>query len=110
MPIQNEQFTTKIPLALQSNDPPTSTSSGAAARWPTQVKAGKVMDITSASQPWIKQRRRPAAGWQVNGKQYGVPYSLGIVGFWYSKDLFEQGRHHRAADDHGRAASPTSPS
>ena len=47
------------------------------------------MDITSASQPWIKtHRRRGRQGWQVDGKQYGVPYSFGIVGFWYSKDLF----------------------
>ena len=31
-----------------------------------------------------------AAGWQVKGKQYAVPYSLGVVGFWYNKALFKQ--------------------
>src|SRR6202044_1899987 len=29
-----------------------------------------------------------AQGWQVDGKQYGVPYDLHTVGFWYRKDLF----------------------
>ena len=24
----------------------------------------------------------------MNGKQYGVPYDLHTVGFWYRKDLF----------------------
>ena len=26
----------------------------------------------------------------VDGKQYGLPYNLGVVGLWYNKDLFEQ--------------------
>jgi raffinose/stachyose/melibiose transport system substrate-binding protein len=29
-----------------------------------------------------------AQAWQVSGKQYGVPYDLHTVGFWYRKDLF----------------------
>ena len=28
--------------------------------------------------------------YQVDGKQYGVPYNAGMVGFWYNKALFEQ--------------------
>jgi raffinose/stachyose/melibiose transport system substrate-binding protein len=40
--------------------------------------------------PWIKSIGGSAAGWQVNGKQYAVPYSVGVVGFWYNKDLFKQ--------------------
>ena len=26
----------------------------------------------------------------IDGKQYGLPYNFGMVGFWYNKDLFEQ--------------------
>jgi raffinose/stachyose/melibiose transport system substrate-binding protein len=37
---------------------------------------------------WISQLGTAAAGWQVNGKQYGLPYDQHVVGFWYRKDLF----------------------
>ena len=26
--------------------------------------------------------------YQVDGKQYGIPFDLGMVGFWYNKDQF----------------------
>ena len=32
----------------------------------------------------------PATEWQTNGKWYGVPFDLHVVGFWYRKDLFQQ--------------------
>ena len=28
--------------------------------------------------------------YQVDGKQYGVPFNAGMVGFWYNKDFFAQ--------------------
>ncbi len=28
--------------------------------------------------------------YQVDDEQYGIPFDLGMVGFWYNKDLFEQ--------------------
>jgi raffinose/stachyose/melibiose transport system substrate-binding protein len=88
LPVQNEQFTTKIPVALQSNDPPSLFQQWGGGQMADQAKAGKLLDITQASKPWIKSIGGAAAGWQYNGKQYGVPYNLGIVGFWYNKALF----------------------
>ncbi len=55
-----------------------------------QVKAGKVADLTKYVKPWIKSIGGSAAGWQVNGKQYAIPYNVGVVGFWYNKKLFAQ--------------------
>ena len=69
---------------------PTSSSSGAAAQLATQVKAGKVEDITEHVKPWIAVARRRGRRLAVEGKQYGVPYNLGVVGFWYNKALFTQ--------------------
>ena len=48
--------------------------------------------------------------YQVDGKQYGIPFDLGIVGFWYNKDQFAQGRHHDARRRPGTSSSPTSAS
>ena len=90
VPVQNEQFTTKIPIALQSDSPPDVFQNWGGGQLVDQVKAGKVADLTKYVKPWIKSIGGSAAGWQVNGKQYAIPYSVGVVGFWYNKELFEQ--------------------
>ena len=89
-PIQNEQFTTKVPLALQSSHPPEIYQQWGGGQEATQVQSGKLMDLTPLTQSWIKQIGPAAQGWQVNGRQYGVPFDLHIVGFWYRKDLFQK--------------------
>ena len=60
--------------------------------------------------PWIKTIGGAAAGWQVNGQQYGIPYNVGVVGFWYNKDLFTKAGITAAADHVAAAHGATSPS
>ena len=88
VPIQNEQFTTKIPLALQSSNPPDIYQQWGGGQEATQVKSGKLVNLTPSASGWIGELGNAAAGWQVNGQQYGVPFDLHAVGFWYRKDLF----------------------
>jgi raffinose/stachyose/melibiose transport system substrate-binding protein len=87
-PIQNESIQTKITVALQSNDPPDIFQQWGGGDLATQVASGKVQDITAATKSVATGLAGSASGWQVHGKQYGLPYSLGIVGFWYRTDLF----------------------
>lgn len=87
-PIQNEQFTTKVPAALESNDPPSIYQQWGGGSEATQLESGKLMDMTSAVSSWIGDLGPAASNWQVNGKWYGVPYDYHIVGFWYRTDLF----------------------
>jgi raffinose/stachyose/melibiose transport system substrate-binding protein len=89
-PMQNEAFRTKIPLALQGNDPPDIYQQWGSGGQATQVKSGKLMDMTSAVSSWIGELGSAAKGWQTDGKQYGIPYDLHTVGFWYRTDLFEK--------------------
>ncbi len=89
-PIQNEQFQTKVPLALQSNTPPDLFQQWGGGQLATQIRSGKIADLTQASSSWIGTLGQSAKGWQVDGKQYGVPYQMHAVGFWYRKDLFTQ--------------------
>lgn len=89
-PIQNEQFQTKVPLALQGSDPPEIYQQWGGGALATQIQSGKVMDITDATADWIGDIGNAAKGWQVDGKQYGVPFDLHTVGFWYRTDLFAQ--------------------
>jgi raffinose/stachyose/melibiose transport system substrate-binding protein len=89
VPIQNEQFTTKIPLALEGSSPPDIYQQWGGGQEATQVKSGKLTDMSAFTASWINSEVGTAAtGWQVAGKQYGVPYDLHVVGFWYRKDLF----------------------
>ena len=87
-PLQNEAFSTKVPAALSSNNPPDIYQQWGSGQEATQVPSGKLTDLTKYTSSWIGQVGLPADAWQVNGKQYGVPYDLHTVGFWYRKDLF----------------------
>jgi len=89
-PIQNEDFSTKIPLALSSDDPPDIYFNQGGGLLATQVQSGQVADITDLTKDWIGDVGPAAGNWQVEGAQYGVPYAMQLVGFWYRTDLFEQ--------------------
>jgi raffinose/stachyose/melibiose transport system substrate-binding protein len=89
-PIQNEQFTTKIPLALSSDNPPDIYFNQGAHLLADQSQSGKVADITDSTKSWIGDVGTAAGNWTVDGKQMGIPYTMHVVGFWYRKDLFEQ--------------------
>lgn len=88
VPIQNEAFTTKVPAALASNDPPSIYQQWGGGQEASQVPSGKLTNLSPYVSGWIGQIGAAAQGWQVSGKQYGVPYDLHTVGFWYRKDLF----------------------
>ena len=90
VPMQNELFKTKVTPALRGNSPPDIFQQWGSGQQATQVHSGKLADISSDVSPWISSLGTPATEWQTNGKWYGVPYDLHVVGFWYRKDLFQQ--------------------
>jgi raffinose/stachyose/melibiose transport system substrate-binding protein len=87
-PTQNEQLKTKVPVALQGATPPDIFQQWGGGAEATQSQSGKLMDMTSVTSSWIKELGNSAALWSVDGKQYGIPFDLHVVGFWYRKDLF----------------------
>ncbi|MBO0819979.1 MAG: extracellular solute-binding protein, partial [Nocardiopsaceae bacterium] len=90
VPIQNDTLQkTKIPLALQGSNPPNIYQQWGGGALAQQVTSGKVADITSDVSSWIGGISG-TAGWQANGKQYGVPVVQHVVGFWYRKDIFQK--------------------
>ena len=57
----------------------------------TQADAGLLQDITAAVAPWKDTVNAGAMSiYQYNGVQYGIPWDMGMIGFWYNKDLFQQ--------------------
>jgi raffinose/stachyose/melibiose transport system substrate-binding protein len=89
--LENEAFKAKITTNMQAGDPPDLFQSWGGGGLLEQVNAGLVTDITDEVAPWIGEINAGAASmYQVDGRQYGIPFDLGLVGLWYNKDLFAQ--------------------
>jgi len=84
--LENEAFKTKLTTLLQAQTPPDLFQSWGGGGLRQQAEAGQVQDITSAVSSWSNTINPGALGmYQVDGKQYGIPFDLGLVGFWYNK-------------------------
>jgi raffinose/stachyose/melibiose transport system substrate-binding protein len=88
IPFQSDLFATKMPIALKSDNPPDIYQQWGGGQEATQYASGKLSNLTSLVSSWISELGPAAAGWQVAGQQYGIPYDQHVVGFWYRKDLF----------------------
>jgi raffinose/stachyose/melibiose transport system substrate-binding protein len=92
--LENEAFKTTLTTVLQSGDPPDIFQSWGGGGFNQQVEAGLLKDITAdleADSAWKGSFAPGALGvYSHQGKNYGVPWDMGMVGFWYNKDLFEQ--------------------
>lgn len=92
--LENEAFKTKLTTVMQSGDPPDIFQSWGGGGFNEQVQAGLLKDITAdlnADAAWKGSFAPGALGvYSYQGKNYGVPWDMGMVGFWYNKDLFTQ--------------------
>lgn len=88
VPLQSEDMKAKIRVAMQSPKPPDIIHQWGGGWMKEQVEAGKLMDLTEPTSSWIGELGSSVSNWQLDGKTYGIPYSVGAVGFWYDKALF----------------------
>lgn len=91
--LENEAFKTKLTTVLQSGSPPDIFQSWGGGDMNQQVTAGLLKDITpdlDANGGAWKSTFAPGAlaVYSYQGKNYGVPWDMGMVGWWYNKDLF----------------------
>lgn len=84
----NQLQRTRIPAALLSNEPPEIFQAWGGGEIIEQVSADYLKDITEQTKTEVASIGSAAAIWQVEGRQYGLPYRMGIEGFWYNKKLF----------------------
>ncbi|MFI6162431.1 raffinose/stachyose/melibiose transport system substrate-binding protein [Micromonospora haikouensis] len=88
-PLENEAFKAKLTTATQAGSPPDLFQSWGGGVLRQQAEAGLVKDITDDVQPWIGSLLPLSLEpYTIDGKIYGVPFDIGMVGFWYNKDLF----------------------
>lgn len=93
--LENEAFKTKLTTVMQSGEPPDIFQSWGGGVMNEYAKAGLLKDITADLDAdggaWRNTFSPGALGvYAYEGKNYGVPWDMGMVGFWYNKALFAQ--------------------
>ncbi|WCN79553.1 ABC transporter substrate-binding protein [Micromonospora sp. LH3U1] len=84
----NQLQRTRLPAALLSNDPPDIFQAWGGGEMREQVEADYLKEITGQVKTEVANIGSAAEIWQVNGKQYGLPFRMGIEGIWYNKEMF----------------------
>ncbi len=102
--LENEAFKTKLTTVMQGGTPPDIFQSWGGGVMNDQANAGMLQDITSAldadSGAWRNTFAPGAlAVYALDGKNYGVPWDMGMVGWWYNKDLFAKANITQTSDD-----------
>ena len=88
-PLENEAYKARLTTVTQAGDPPDIFHTWGGGVLKQQIEAGLVKDITADVGSWIDTVAPTALEpYQVDGKTYGIPFDLGMVGFWYNKALF----------------------
>ena len=86
----HEDMVDKLDAAFQSGDIPDVYMERGGGELADHVEAEMVRDLSDDSADVIGKLGGSVAGWQMDGKTYALPFSVGVVGFWYNKDLFAQ--------------------
>ena len=86
----HEDMVDKLDAAFQSGDIPDIYMERGGGELADHVDAGMVRDISDDASDEIDKIGGSVGGWQIDGKTYALPFSLGVVGVWYNTDLFEQ--------------------
>ncbi|UOY02581.1 extracellular solute-binding protein [Blastococcus sp. PRF04-17] len=86
----HQDMVDKLEAAFQSGDVPDIYMERGGGELADHVEAGLVRDLSEDAAEEIEKLGGSVSGWQVDGKTYALPFSVGVVGFWYNKELFAQ--------------------
>lgn len=88
--LQHEDMGTKLEASFQSGDLPDIYMERGGGELADHVSAGLTKDLSELASETITKLGGNVGGWQIEGKTYGLPFSMGVVGFWYNKALFAE--------------------
>lgn len=90
-PYENDAFKSALTTAVQGEDPPDLYQSWGGGVLREQVEAGQVRDLTDELADVIATISPGALQpYTIDGRVYGLPWNMGMVGFWYNTELFEE--------------------
>ncbi|MEV0173736.1 extracellular solute-binding protein [Streptomyces sp. NPDC050803] len=97
--LENEAYKSKMTALTASGKLPDIFHTWGGGVLKQQVDAGLVEDLTDRTKPWADELLPVAMEpYLIDEKQYGIPFDIGMIGFWYNKALFKKA---------GIAAPPT---
>lgn len=89
--LENDAFKSKMTALTASGKLPDIFHTWGGGVLKQQVDAGLVEDLTDRTKPWgdelLSVAREP---YLLDEKVYGVPFDIGMIGFWYNKALFKR--------------------
>lgn len=90
--LENEAYKQKVATVIQSGNPPDIFRSWGGGVMIDQAQAGMLRNLNGMLDSGeIAKIGKGAMGvYAYDGVQYGAPYSLGTVGLWYNKKIFEE--------------------
>ncbi len=88
--LAHEDMVDKLAAAFQSGDLPDIYMERGGGELADHVDAELVRDLSDDAAEEIEAIGGSAAGWQVDGKTYALPFSIGVVGVWYNTAQYEQ--------------------
>src|SRR4051812_18724025 len=89
--LENEAYKSKMTALTASGKLPDIYHTWGGGVLKQQIDAGLVEDLTDSTKSWtgtlLPVAREP---YKFDGKVYGIPDDIGMVGFWYNKALFKK--------------------
>jgi raffinose/stachyose/melibiose transport system substrate-binding protein len=89
--LENDAYKSKMTALIASGKLPDIFHTWGGGVLEQQVDAGLVEDLSDSTKPWsdgmLSVAKQP---YLIDKKLYGIPFDIGMVGFWYNKALFEQ--------------------
>ncbi|MGW2638376.1 extracellular solute-binding protein [Streptomyces sp. NPDC001348] len=89
--MENDAYKSKMTALIASGKLPDIFHTWGGGVLQQQVDAGLVEDLTDRTKPWsdgmLSVAKQP---YLLGGKLYGIPFDIGMIGFWYNKALFKQ--------------------
>src|SRR5690606_20625807 len=89
-PLAHEDMLTRLDAAFQTGDTPDVYMERGGGELAAHVEAGLTKDLTEVAADTIDKLGSSVDGWTNEDRVYALPFSVGGVGFWNKKDLFEQ--------------------
>ncbi|QAY69701.1 ABC transporter substrate-binding protein [Xylanimonas protaetiae] len=91
--LEHSDMLARLSETLGSNDPeqvPDVFMSRGGGELQGEVAAGVTRDLTKVAADELAKTSQFTGDYTIDGKTYALPYSMGIVGFYYNADLFAQ--------------------
>ncbi|MFF7449570.1 MULTISPECIES: extracellular solute-binding protein [unclassified Streptomyces] len=89
--LENDAYKSKMTALIASGKLPDIFHTWGGGVLKQQVEAGLVEDLTDRTKPWsdglLEVAKQP---YLIDDRAYGVPFDIGMIGFWYNKALFKQ--------------------